>query len=58
MSSVCAVRVYFLYAFMFGRGIFQVARGQTSLRDAASLISRLIFHVFTAMLKNTIIAID
>lgn len=43
---------------MFGGAIFQLAWGQTSFHDAASLIYRLIFHVFTMLLKNMIIAID
>lgn len=34
-------------------GIFQVRAGGRNVFDAASLISRLIFHVFAAMLKNT-----
>lgn len=57
-SAIYILCQCFLYAFIFGGGIFQVAGGQTSFPDAASLISRLIFHVFTALLKNMIIAID
>lgn len=42
---------------IFGN-IFLVPRTKVRGAVPASLISRLIFHVFTALLKNMIIAID
>lgn len=52
-KSVIHIRCQcFLYAFMFGGGIFQLAGGQTSSHDAASLICRLIFHVFASLVEK------
>lgn len=52
-SSIYVPSISYMLLCVFGGGIFQVAGGQTSLHDAASLIYRLIFHVFTNFLVKT-----